>query len=48
VGSGISGLKIEAIVKAMLPFYCTLILVLLALTFIPALSMTIPNLMFGN
>jgi tripartite ATP-independent transporter DctM subunit len=48
VGSGISGLKIEEIVKAMLPFYFTLIVALLALTFIPALSMTIPNLMFGN
>jgi tripartite ATP-independent transporter DctM subunit len=48
VGSGISGLKIEVIAKALLPFYCTMILTLLLLTYVPALSMTIPNIMFGN
>ena len=46
VGSSISGLKIEKIAKAMLPFYAVMIIALLALTFIPALSMTIPNLLF--
>jgi tripartite ATP-independent transporter DctM subunit len=48
VGSGISGLKIERIAKAMLPFYATMIATLLLLTYIPALSMTIPNMMFGK
>jgi len=48
VGSGISGLKIEQIAKAMIPFYCTMLLTLLLLTYIPALSMTIPNMMFGK
>ena len=46
VGSSISGLKIEKIAKAMLPFYAVMIVALLLLTFIPALSMTIPNMMF--
>ena len=48
VGAGISGLKMEQIVKAMLPFYATMILTLFLLTYIPALSMTIPNMMFGD
>jgi tripartite ATP-independent transporter DctM subunit len=48
VGSSISGLKIEKIAKAMLPFYASMIVALLLLTFIPALSMTIPNLLFGK
>jgi tripartite ATP-independent transporter DctM subunit len=48
VGASISGLKIEKIAKAMLPFYAMMIEALLALTFIPALSMAIPNMMFGK
>jgi tripartite ATP-independent transporter DctM subunit len=48
VGSSISGLKIEKIAKAMLPFYASMVVALLLLTFIPALSMTIPNLLFGK
>ena len=46
VGSSISGLKIEKIAKAMLPFYAVMIVALLLLTFVPALSMTIPNMLF--
>jgi TRAP-type C4-dicarboxylate transport system permease large subunit len=48
VGSSISGLKMEKIAKAMLPFYAVMIIALLSLTFIPALSMTIPNMVFGK
>ncbi|MDR0496261.1 MAG: TRAP transporter large permease [Treponema sp.] len=48
VGASISGLKIEKIAKAMLPFYVVMVIALLALTFIPALSMTIPNMLFGK
>jgi len=48
VGSGISGLKIEQIAKAMIPFYITMIMTLFLLTYVPALSMTIPNMMFGK
>jgi tripartite ATP-independent transporter DctM subunit len=48
VGSGISGLKMETIAKSFIPFYCTMILTLLLLTYVPALSMTIPNMLFGK
>jgi len=48
VGSSISGMKIEKIAKAMLPFYASMVVALLLLTFIPALSMTIPNMFFGK
>jgi tripartite ATP-independent transporter DctM subunit len=46
VGSGISGLKIETIAKAMVPFYLSMFFVLMALTYIPAITLTIPNLLF--
>jgi tripartite ATP-independent transporter DctM subunit len=46
VGSGISGLKMETIVKAMIPFYLSMFFVLMCLTYIPAITMTIPNLLF--
>lgn len=46
VGSSISGIKIEKLAKTMVPFYVVMVLVLLALTFVPALSMTIPNMLF--
>ncbi|MDF2547123.1 MAG: hypothetical protein K0R93_2021 [Anaerosolibacter sp.] len=47
VGCSIGGAKIEHIAKTMMPFYITMIVVLLLLTFVPAFSMTIPNLMFN-
>jgi TRAP-type C4-dicarboxylate transport system permease large subunit len=48
VGSSIGGVKIEQTAKAMVPFYITMVIVLMLLTFVPAFSMTIPNLMFGK
>jgi tripartite ATP-independent transporter DctM subunit len=48
VGSSIGGIKIEQTAKAMVPFYVTMVVVLLLLTFVPAFSMTVPNLMFGK
>jgi tripartite ATP-independent transporter DctM subunit len=48
VGASIGGLSIEKVAKSMLPFYLTMVGVLLLLTFFPALSMTVPNLMFGK
>jgi TRAP-type C4-dicarboxylate transport system permease large subunit len=48
VGSSIGGIKIEETAKAMVPFYLTMVAVLMLLTFVPAFSMTIPNLMFGK
>jgi TRAP-type C4-dicarboxylate transport system permease large subunit len=47
VGSSIGGIRIEEAAKAMLPFYVVMVIVLLLLTFVPAFSMTIPNMMFG-
>jgi TRAP-type C4-dicarboxylate transport system permease large subunit len=48
VGSSIGGIRIEETAKAMVPFYLVMIVVLILLTFVPAFSMTIPNLMFGK
>ncbi|MDR2535821.1 MAG: TRAP transporter large permease [Treponema sp.] len=48
VGSSIAGIKIEQTAKAMMPFYITMLVVLMLLTFVPAFSMTIPNIMFGK
>jgi tripartite ATP-independent transporter DctM subunit len=45
VGSAIGKISIEKATKAMVPFYSVMIVVLLLVTFIPAMSMTIPNLM---
>ena len=44
-GCAVGGAKIEKVTKCMLPFYLTMVIVLLMITFIPALSMTLPNLM---
>ncbi len=43
VGSAIGKVSIEATVKALLPFYVALFLVLLAVTYIPAISLWLPS-----
>jgi tripartite ATP-independent transporter DctM subunit len=48
VGSAIGRIRIEETVKALMPFYIVMFIGLLLVTYIPAISMTIPNLMFGN
>jgi TRAP-type C4-dicarboxylate transport system permease large subunit len=48
VGSAIGGIKIEKTARAMIPFYLVMLSALLLITFVPAISMTIPNMMFGN
>lgn len=45
VGCSIGKIKVEKVVKGMLPMYAAMILVLLLVTFIPAVSMTIPKLL---
>jgi len=45
VGSAIGKISIEKATKAMLPFYIAMLVVVILVTFIPAMSMTIPNLM---
>ncbi len=44
IGSAISGVKIERLSKTMLPFYAVMILVLILITYFPAVVMTIPDL----
>ncbi|RFB17431.1 TRAP transporter large permease [Bacillus sp. HNG] len=44
VGSAIGKVPVENVVKALLPFYLSMIVVLLLVAFIPHLSMFIPNL----
>lgn len=44
IGSAVGKVKMERVVKATLPFYLCMIIVLLMITFIPGISMFIPNL----
>ena len=46
IGSAVSGVKIERIVKATLPFYLCMLVVLMMVSFIPAVSLSVPTL-FG-
>ena len=43
VGASIAKLKIEDVIKPMIPFYIVIIIVLLLVSYIPALSMWLPN-----
>jgi tripartite ATP-independent transporter DctM subunit len=45
IGSGLSGVKIEDLVKEMLPFYVVMTGVLLAVTYIAPISMALPHLL---
>jgi TRAP-type C4-dicarboxylate transport system permease large subunit len=45
VGAAVAKLPIERVVKALLPFFGALLLVLFAVTYIPALSMWLPGLL---
>jgi len=44
VASAVSKQKIEQVVRAMLPFYGALFLVLMMITYIPAISLWLPRL----
>lgn len=46
VASAVSKQSIEKVVKAMLPFYCVLFIVLMVVTYIPSISLFLPKL-FG-
>ncbi|WP_166845217.1 TRAP transporter large permease [Isoptericola sp. BMS4] len=45
VASGVSGVSIERIVPRLVPFFVGLVLALLAITFVPALSLGIPQML---
>ncbi|MCR5641497.1 MAG: TRAP transporter large permease [Lachnospiraceae bacterium] len=47
IGSAVGKVKMERLVKATLPFYLCMFVVLLLITFIPEISMALPN-AFGN
>ena len=44
IGSAVGKVKMERVVKATLPFYLCMVIVLLLITFVPGISMLIPNL----
>ncbi|VFR45245.1 TRAP-type C4-dicarboxylate transport system, large permease component [plant metagenome] len=44
VGAAVGKVSIEATIKALLPFYLALFLVLMAVTYIPAISLWLPGL----
>lgn len=44
VGCKVGGVKLEEVIKHLLPFYVAIIVVLLLVTFIPEMSLLIPNL----
>jgi len=46
VSCGVSGVSIEQVVPRLIPFFLALLVVLLAVTFLPALSLGLPEL-FG-
>lgn len=47
VASGISGIKLEHLSRRMLPFYALMIVALLIITFIPQVSLWLPNLLIN-
>ena len=45
IGSGISGVPVSQLLRPLLPFWCVLVLVTLAVAYIPALTLTLPALL---
>lgn len=45
IGSAVAKLKMEQVVKATLPFYICMLIALLLITFIPGISLALPNLL---
>lgn len=45
VGSSIAGISIEKVTKAMIPFYIVMVVTLMALTFIPGITLFLPGLL---
>ena len=48
VASGISGMDIQGVIKASLPWFFALLFGLMLITYIPEISLFLPNLMYGN
>jgi len=47
IGCSVANVSIDKIIKPLLPFYAALVLALLAVTFIPQLSLLLPELLLG-
>ncbi len=47
VGSAVSGIKVEQLSRTMLPFYIVMLAVLLCITFIPEITMFLPDLVMS-
>lgn len=47
IGSGVAGIEVSKVIKPLLPFLAVMIFVLMLVTFIPEISMFLPNL-FGK
>ena len=47
VGCAVGKVSVEQATRAMLPFYATMVVVLLLVTFAPDLVMFVPNLIMG-
>ncbi|PJG84721.1 TRAP transporter large permease [Conservatibacter flavescens] len=47
VGCSVAGVKIDQVIKPLLPFYAVLIATLLLVTFVPQLSLFLPQLLLG-
>ena len=45
IGCSVAGLKIEQVIKPLLPMFIIMIVVLMLVTYIPALSLWLPNLL---
>jgi TRAP-type C4-dicarboxylate transport system permease large subunit len=45
IGSAVAKLPMEKVVKATLPFYLCMIVTLILITFVPEISMFLPNLL---
>jgi tripartite ATP-independent transporter DctM subunit len=48
VGCAIGGVKMEQVVRTIWPFYAAILVALTLTTYIPAISLTIPHLVFGK
>jgi TRAP-type C4-dicarboxylate transport system permease large subunit len=47
VGCSVSGVKIDQVIKPLLPIFGLLLLALMAVTFIPEISLFLPSLLLG-
>ena len=47
IGCSVAKVKIDKVIKPLLPFYAVLVLALMLVTFIPQISLTLPQLFLG-